>query len=76
MTASAGHLALTRRRRLELQQLAQSVGSGLMYSSPQSAFGGFQIAARAVSSLREDAAQQLIYFARHLLMDCNSRFFS
>ena len=36
----------------------------------------FQIGASAVSTLGENASQQLIYFPRNFLMDCSSRFFS
>jgi hypothetical protein len=46
-----------------------------MKKGSQGALDGFRICASAVAPLSEDAAQQLIYFPRNLLMDCNSRFF-
>ena len=76
MSASAGQLTLIRRRRLELQQFAESAGPGLMKSSPQGALDGLQIGTSAAATLGENAAQQLIYFPRNFLMDCSSRFFS
>ena len=69
-------LTLIRRRRFELQQFTQGGGSGLVQSGPQRALDGLQIGVSAVSSLAENAAQQLIHFPRHFLMDCSSRFFS
>jgi hypothetical protein len=76
MTTSARQLTLIRRWRLELQQMAEGAGASLMENGSQGALHGFQIGASAVSSLDEDAAQQLGYFPRNLLMDCSSRFFS
>jgi hypothetical protein len=76
MTASTRQLTLVRRGRFELQQFTQGTGSGLMEGHPQSTFDGLQIGASAVSSLGENAAQQLIYFPRNFLMDCSRRFFS
>jgi hypothetical protein len=67
---------LLRRRRFELQQFAQGAGPGPMEREPQGALDGLQIGVAAVSSLAENADQQLIYFPRDLLMDCSSRFFS
>ena len=63
-------------RRLESQQFTQGAGSRLMERDPQGALDGFQIGSATVSSLSENAAQQLIYFPRNFLMDCSSRFFS
>ncbi len=76
MTTSARQLTPIRYRRLKLQQFAQRGGPGLMESGPQGALDGFQIGAAAVATLGENAIQQLIYFPRNFLMDCNSRFFS
>src|ERR1035437_6679529 len=63
-------------RDLELQQFAQGGGSGLVKSCSQCIFHGFQIGSAVVVPFGEDAAQQLVYFPRNLLMDCSSRFFS
>jgi hypothetical protein len=43
---------------LELQQLTQSTGSGLMKSRAQGSLQRFQIRAAGVPAFREDAAQQ------------------
>jgi hypothetical protein len=75
MTTGTRQLKLIRHRRFELQQFRQGAGSGLMEREPQGALDGLQIGAAAVSSLAENADQQLIYFPRDLLMDCSSRFF-
>jgi hypothetical protein len=75
MTAGAGQPALIRRRDVELQQLVQSGGSGLMEGSPQGTLDGLQIGESTVLPLGEDAAQQLVYLTRNFLMDCSSRFF-
>lgn len=47
-----------------------------MEGDAQGALDGLQIGASAVSSLGENAAQQLLYFPRNFQMDCSSRFFS
>jgi hypothetical protein len=76
MTAGAGQSTLIRSRGLELQQFTHGPGASLMQGGTQSALNGLQVGASAVSSLGENAAQQLIHFPRDLLMDCSSRFFS
>jgi hypothetical protein len=76
MTARTRQIALIPRRRFELQQFTQGVGSGLVEGGPQGALDGLQIGASPVSSLSENAGQQLIHFPRNFLMDCSSRFFS
>ena len=76
MTTGTRQLTLIRRWRFELQQFTQSAGAGLMEGDAQGALGGLQIGASAVSSLGENAAQQLIYLPRNFQMDCSSRFFS
>ena len=76
MPTRARQLTLIQRRGVELQQLVQGFGPSLMKGGSQGALDGFQICASAGASLGEDAAQQLIYFPRNLLMDCSSRFFS
>ena len=50
--------------------------SGLMEDGPLGALDGLQVGAAAVSSLGENAVQQLIYLPRNFLMECSSRFFS
>ena len=57
MTTSAGQLTLIRGWGLELQQFAQSAGSGLMEDGPQGALDGLQIGAAAVSPLGENTLQ-------------------
>src|SRR5258708_3128661 len=76
MSTRTGQLTLIRSRDLELQQLAQGGCSGLVEGCPQRVLDGFQVGSAVVVPLGEDAAQQLVYFPRNLLMDCNSRFFS
>jgi hypothetical protein len=76
VTTSTRQLTLIQRRHFELQQFTQGTGSGLMKADPEGTFDGFQIGASAVSTLGENASQQLIYFPRNFLMDCSSRFFS
>ena len=63
-------------RGVELQQLGQGAGPGLMEDGPQGALDGLQIGSAAVSSLGENATQQLIHLPRNFLMECSSRFFS
>jgi hypothetical protein len=58
------------------QQFTQGGCCGLMQGGPQGGFHGLQIRSAAFVTLGEDATQQLVYFARDLLMDCSSRFFS
>ena len=67
---------LIRCRGAEPQQFVQRFGASLMQRGPQAALDSFQVRGSAVASLGEKAAQELIYFARNLLMDCSSRFFS
>src|ERR1700704_1879948 len=76
MTTSAGQLTLIRGWSLELEQLAQGAGSGLMEGAAQGDLDGLQIGASAVSSLGENAFQQMTHFPRNFLMECSSRFFS
>jgi hypothetical protein len=75
LTTRARQLTLVGRWRPELQQFAQSAGSGLMEGGSQGALDGLQIGASAVMALGENASQQLIHLPRNFLMDCSSAFF-
>ena len=76
LSARAGQLRLIRSRDCGLQQLAQGGSTGLVERCPPCVLYGLQVGLPVVMSLGEDAAQQLVYLPRNLLMDCNSRFFS
>src|ERR1700690_460503 len=69
-------LAPLRGRRFILQQLAQGGCADLVQGGSQDAFYRLQIGATTLPALGKNPAQQLVYFARHFLMDCSSRFFS
>ena len=75
MAARTRHLTVLRSRGVVLQQLAQGGCPGRMQRAPQGVLGGFQIDSTVLPTLRKDAAQPLIYFPRHFLMDRSSRFF-
>jgi hypothetical protein len=58
MSTGTRRQTLIRRRGLELQQLTEGAGSGLVKSRSQSRFQRFQIRAASVPAFREDPAQQ------------------
>jgi hypothetical protein len=57
-----------------MQQLTEGGGSGAVQGRTDSHLDGFQIDATG-APLGKDSAQQVLYFARDLLMDCSTRFF-
>ena len=75
MSARAAQLTLIRSRDLELLQLAQGGSTSLVARRPQCVLHGLQAGLPVVMLLGEDAARQLVYFPRNLLMNCNSLFF-
>jgi len=75
VTARTRQMAQLWGGRSVFQQFTQGGCSGLMQGGPQGGFHGLQIRSTAFVTLGEDATQQLVYFARDLLMDCSSRFF-
>jgi hypothetical protein len=60
----------------ELKQLAQGGGARPVQGRAHGHLRGFQIQAPGLAPLLEDDPQQLIYFARDLLLDRFRRFFS
>jgi len=60
----------------KLQQLRQSLGSGLMQSGAKAHLHRLQIEAADLLPFGEDAAQKCGYFARYLCMDRRGCFFS
>ena len=62
--------------RAVMQHLAEGGGAGAVQGGTEGHLDGFQIEATAVAPLGKDSVQEGAYFARDLLMDCRTRFFS
>jgi len=76
LATAASQPALVLRRGGKLQQLGQCGGSGPMQGRTHRHFGGFQIQMACFAAALEQDAEQLVYFARDLLVDRRGRFFS
>jgi len=76
VAARTNHRALVGSRGREWQEFGQGCGSGLMHGRANGHFDGFQIETPRFAATGEDRAQELLYFARHFLVDRCGRFFS
>jgi hypothetical protein len=76
MAASARNVPLAGSRGWELQQGGQRGGPGPMHGCAHSHLQGFQFPTPRLTVGVEDHTQQLVYFARDLLLDGFDRFFS
>src|SRR5258708_30689451 len=76
VTASTGDGPLVGGWFGEAQQLGQHCRSSLMHNGPHDHLGGFQVEVPRLAAAVEDDQQQLVYFARHFLLDGFRRFFS
>lgn len=63
-------------RWLELQQLCQSTGPGVMHRGTDHGLDTFQIELAACPAVAENDAKQLIYFAGDFFLDRFGSFFS
>jgi hypothetical protein len=63
-------------RNRKLQESAEGCRRSLVHGRARCHFDGLQIQIPALTSTVEDCAQQLLYFARDLLLDRFRRFFS
>ena len=63
-------------RRLELQQLRQGTGAGVMHRGTDHGLDTLQIEVAACPAVAENDAKQLIYFAGDFFLDRFGRFFS
>jgi len=76
LSARTRYAPLVCRRGLPLQELAERRGPGLVQSGAHRHLDGLPIQALGLAPFAKDACQKAIHFARHLLMDRSSRFFS
>src|SRR5271167_2078933 len=76
VAAEARELPLFDGGNIALQQSGQGHRSQLVQAIPECRLDGLKICPSGFAPLGEDTGEQLGYFARHLLMDCSSRFFS
>src|ERR1017187_5496450 len=75
-TAEARELPLFDGRNVALKKSGQNNRSQLGQAIPESRLDGLEIRPAGFAPLGEDTGEQRCYFARHLLMDCSSRFVS